>query len=194
MSKKDDWAEVDKHTFAGACVPEGDEDLSTAAYIEKHTEPAEPDDHEPLFEQDLMPEQEFSNISILVDGDFIEIPQVLGWKVLMRPRRTKTATDWGFELADKDSKQEAYANYVSQILAVGEGCFMARDQGGVDMSKFEKKPKVGDWVIHTPYSGYRIRMRGMTEVDYLIVMDDTEIHCVVNNPDDYYGVIDVSSR
>lgn len=179
-----------------------DENLSTAAYIKKHTEPASLDEttetnvekEEALFEQDLIPEQEFSNISILVVDDFIEIPQVLGWKVLMRPRRTKTATDWGFELADKDSKQEAYANYVSQILAIGEGCFMARDQGGVDMSKFEKKPKVGDWVIHTPYSGYRIRMRGMTEVDYLIVMDDTEIHCVVNNPDDYYGVIDVSSR
>lgn len=154
----------------------------------------EPKPYEDRIEQDLLPSIRFKPIKITVEGEPIEIPTVIGWKILMRPKRMKELTDWGFELSEGMQLQEAYAGYVSQILSIGEGCFQARDQGGVDMSKWEIKPQVGDWVIHTPYSGYRIRVRGMDEMDYLIVMDDTEIHCIVNNPEDYYGVIDVSSR
>jgi len=153
-----------------------------------------PKSGESLIEQDLVPNTRVEGIKVKVGDDMVEIPVPLGWKVVMRPKRAITETGWGFELGEKDKLQEAYATYVSQVLAIGEGCHKARDQGGVDMSKFKIKPQVGDWVIHTPYSGYRVRMRGMKEVDYLIVMDDTEIHCIINNPDDYFGVIDISTR
>ena len=116
------------------------------------------------------------------------IPIAVGWKVVVKPKPGKTMTDSGIDVSATIDAQE-HLVYIGELIAVGEAAFMTKTTGGLDMSKWTVRPAVGDMVIFTPYGGLRIRRRG--EKTPIILMNDTDIHGLVDDPDDFYSWIDV---
>lgn len=116
------------------------------------------------------------------------VPVAVGWKVIVRPKAAKTESDGGIDVSATAEAQE-HLVYLGELIEVGEAAFMTRTVGGLDMSKWKVRPQVGDNVIFSPYGGLRIRQSG--ESNPIILMNDTDIHAVIENPDDYYSWIDV---
>ena len=120
-------------------------------------------------------------------GKTNEIPLVMGWKVIVRPKSAKEMSEGGIVI-EAAADAEEHLVYVGQIVAIGEAAYKARTQGGIDMSKWKRVPVVDDWVIFSPYGGLNIRQRG--EKKPLRLMNDTDIHAIVNDPDAYFAWID----
>lgn len=123
-------------------------------------------------------------------SDFIPIP--VGWKVIIEPMKGKTQTDAGIDLSATVDAQE-HLVYIGRIRAMGEGAFMASTKGGIDMSAWERKPQDGDYVIYSPYGGIRIRRteRDGKDRPILLLMNDTDIHAIIDDPTKYYSWVDV---
>lgn len=102
-----------------------------------------------------------------IEADIPMIP--LGWRVLIRPYE---APDTVGEIAIPEEAQEAEAllTYVGQVVAMGSECYKAITRSGIDLSKVDPKPKVGDWVIYGAYGGTTIMTK--TGIKYLAMNDD----------------------
>ena len=120
------------------------------------------------------------------------IPIPLGWKVILKPKTGKTTTDSGIDISATADAEE-HLNYIGQILDMGEAAFMARTKSGIDMSKWEARPQIGDYVIYTPYSGMRIRRAGDSENKYILLCNDTDIQALIDDPEAYFSWIDVGN-
>lgn len=114
-------------------------------------------------------------------------PIAVGWKVIIKPRPGKPVSDGGIDLEATVDAQE-HLVYLGEIVEIGEAAFMTRTAGGLDMSKWKVRPQVGDNVIFPPYGGLRIRVRGAKQP--LILVNDTDIMAVIDDPDAYYSWID----
>jgi co-chaperonin GroES (HSP10) len=57
------------------------------------------------------------------------------------------------------------------------------------MSEWDVRPQVGDNVIFSPYGGLKLHRSG--DKKQLILMNDTDVHALVDSLDDYYSWIDV---
>ena len=75
-----------------------------------------------------------------------EVPMVLGWKVVVRPKEGKQTSEAGLDLSATTDSQE-HLTYLGELLAVGESAWTSRTQGGIDMSQWRVRPQVGDFVI-----------------------------------------------
>jgi co-chaperonin GroES (HSP10) len=75
-----------------------------------------------------------------------------------------------------------FASYVGHVAAVGEFAYTAVTKAGIDLAKCSSKPKVGDWVIFGKHAGEKFRTKDGT---LWVLMADTEVRGVINNPDDY---------
>lgn len=117
------------------------------------------------------------------------VPMALGWKVVVLPRKGKTESAGGIDIsAAADS--EAHLNYIGEIIDMGEAAFMARTKSGIDMSAWKRRPEIGDFVIYTPYAGMRIRRSGDGPLEWIILMNDTDIQAIIDDPYGYYSWID----
>ncbi len=116
------------------------------------------------------------------------IPIPVGWKVIVKPKEGKMTTDGGIDVSATVDAQN-HLVYLGTILAMGEAAFMTKTQGGLDLSKWDVRPQVGDNVIFSPYGGLRIHQRG--EKWPIILLNDTDIHALVDDTDDYYAWLDV---
>lgn len=117
------------------------------------------------------------------------VPIPLGWKVILKPKRGKTVSDGGIDISSTADAEE-HLQYIGQILDMGEAAFTACTKSGIDMSAWEARPQVGDYVIYTPYSGMRIRRVGESEESYILLLNDTDIQALIESPDSYYSWID----
>jgi co-chaperonin GroES (HSP10) len=117
-----------------------------------------------------------------------KIPLPVGWKVIVRPKKGKTTTEGGLDVSATVDAQE-HLVYLGEIVAVGEAAFMTKTAGGLNMSEWRVRPQVGDFCIFSPYGGLQIRPSG--EKQKLLLMNDTDIHAIVDDPDDYYSWVDV---
>lgn len=118
------------------------------------------------------------------------VPLPVGWKVIVNPKKGKLTSEGGIDVSATADAEE-HLNYIGEVVAVGEASFTARTKSGIDMSSWKVRPQVGDYVIYTPYSGMKVRRVG--DDDDLIVMNDTDIHCIIDDPDAYYSWIDVGN-
>ena len=116
------------------------------------------------------------------------IPIPVGWKVIIEPKKGKTMSAGGIDV-EATVEAQNHLVYLGTLVAVGEAAFITKTVGGLDMSSWKVRPEVGDNVIFSPYGGLQIRRSGTTQP--LILMNDTDIHAVVDNLDDYYAWIDV---
>lgn len=117
----------------------------------------------------------------------IKLPIPIGWKVLIRPKQAAKQSAGGIVFANETTEAEQSLVYVGQILAMGDAAFTAKTQGGISLSHI-RRPKVGDWVVFAPFAGQKMRVRG--DDSLLILMNDTELQGIVENPDDFYAWVD----
>lgn len=117
------------------------------------------------------------------------LPIMVGWKVLVEPKRGKEETESGLDISATVDAQE-HLVYIGKILEIGESAFTARTQGGIDMSEWRVRPQKGDSVIYQPYTGMRIRRKG-DNGKFLMLMNDTDIMAIIDDPDQYYSWIEV---
>jgi co-chaperonin GroES (HSP10) len=101
-----------------------------------------------------------------------EIPvQPVGWRLLVRPYKPKDT--WGDSellIADEALESEELLTCVGQVVAMGDQCFRAVTRSGIDLSKIEPKPQVGDWVMFGTYGGQKLTTK--TGTKYLMMNDD----------------------
>ncbi len=119
------------------------------------------------------------------------IPLPLGWKVIVKPKKALTTSEGGIDVSAA-ADAESHLTYTGEILAIGEAAFTARTKSGIDMSAWKVRPQVGDFVIHTPYAGMRIRRSGEKDEDYIILMNDTDIQALIDDVSDYYAWVDAA--
>lgn len=115
------------------------------------------------------------------------VPIPVGWKVIVEPKAGKTQSEGGIDVSATQDAQE-HLVYLGTIVAVGEAAFMTRTTGGLDMSQWKVRPAIGDNVIFSPYGGLKLSKSGGGT---LILMNDTDIHAVIDSLDDFYAWIDV---
>ncbi len=118
------------------------------------------------------------------------VPIALGWKVIIRPKEGKTLSAGGIDVSAA-SDAEAHLSYIGEVLALGEAAFTARTKSGIDMSAWKVRPQVGDWIIHTPYAGMRLRRTGAADEQWLILMNDTDVQAIIDDPGDFYSWVDI---
>ena len=111
----------------------------------------------------------------------VELPmQPVGWRVLIRPYKPKST--WGdseLVIADEALESEQLLTCIGQIVAMGDQCFKAVTRSGIDLSKIDPKPKVGDWVMYGTYGGQKLTTKQGTKY---LVMNDDGIMGVVQDP------------
>lgn len=117
----------------------------------------------------------------------VKLPIPMGWKVLVRPKQAPKQSTGGIVYASETTNAEQALVYVGQVLALGDAAFTATTQGGVKLSHM-RKPKVGDWVIYAPFAGQKIRVKG--DDSLLVLMNDTELQGIIENPEAYYAWVD----
>ena len=88
------------------------------------------------------------------------VPQPVGYRILIRPRASIEKTKGGIILTDTNRDSQSYLNSVGQVIAMGNECYSNRE-----------KPwcKVGDWVIFGRYAGARISVQ---KVKMVLLNDD----------------------
>ncbi len=100
-----------------------------------------------------------------------ELPVVpVGWRVLLRCYEVSKTTAGGLIVPDEVLESEELLSYVGQVVAMGSECYTAITRSGIDMSKIDPKPKVGDWIMYGTYGGQSIKTKAGTK--YLIMNDD----------------------
>lgn len=118
----------------------------------------------------------------------IKLPRPIGWKLLVRPRQAKKMSSGGIVLATETSESEEAMTFIGQVIAIGEAAFKATTQGGIEMDQFMTVPQLGDWVVYAPFAGQKMRVRGDDSI--FLLLNDTEIQGLVDNPEDYWSWID----
>lgn len=116
------------------------------------------------------------------------VPIPVGWKVIVEPKAGKTESEGGIDVSATQDAQE-HLVYLGTIVARGEAAFITKTVGGLDMSQWKVRPEVGDNVIFSPYGGLKLHRSG--DGPDLILMNDTDIHAVIDSLDDFYAWIDV---
>jgi co-chaperonin GroES (HSP10) len=117
-----------------------------------------------------------------------EIPIPLGWKVIIEPKKGKTVSEGGIDVSATRQAQE-HLVYMGTILAMGESAFTAETKGGINMNGWKVRPQVGDVVIYSPYGGMQLRPSGCS--NFLLLMNDTDIHAIIDDESSFYSWIDV---
>jgi len=120
----------------------------------------------------------------------LAVPIALGWKVIIKPKEGKQLSAGGIDItATQDA--ESHLSYIGQVIALGEAALTARTKSGIDMSQWKVRPQVGDWVIHTPYAGMRIRRTGAPKTEkWVVLMNDTDLQCIIDDPNEYFAWVD----
>lgn len=104
----------------------------------------------------------------------------VGWRVVIRPYvPPRTFGEQKIELAEETIESETLLTYVGQIVAMGSECYTAVSRSGIDLSKIEPKPKVGDWVMYGTYGGQSVKTKAGQK---FLVMNDDGIMAIVEDP------------
>lgn len=118
--------------------------------------------------------------------------RMVGWRILVKPKPSKHTSSGGIVLVDETQEAEEHLKYIGQVVDIGEAAMQTKTTGGIDMGQFQVRPKVGDWILFSPYSGFRIHYRSDDEDDkgILLVIKDTDVHGVFDSFEDteaYYS-------
>ena len=98
------------------------------------------------------------------------VPQPVGYRILIRPKGPVSKTKGGIYLPDKNKDTQSYLNSVGQVIAMGPECYSDRKQPWC---------KVGDWVLFGRYAGARISVQNVK----MVIVNDDEIIASLENPE-----------
>ena len=102
-----------------------------------------------------------------------QIPEPMGYKVLVAMPQAEEKTEGGILKASQTLKDEEVSNICGYVLKMGPDCYK-------DDKRFPSGAwcKVGDWVVFRAYSGTRMKMYGQ---EFRLINDDT-VEAVVEDP------------
>ena len=102
-----------------------------------------------------------------------QLPDPLGWKVLVAMPEAEEKTDGGIIKATQTIKDEEVSNMCGYVLKLGPDAYQ-------DKNRFPSGPwcQEGDWVVFRPYSGTRMKIYGK---EFRLINDDT-VEAVVEDP------------
>lgn len=99
------------------------------------------------------------------------LPEVLGWRLLLRPVAIRPKTKGGIVLPDIVKDDMLYLNTVARVLAVGPLAFKQED--------YEYQwVKVGDYVLYGKNAGKRISYKGVK----LVVIEERDLILKIESP------------
>ena len=112
------------------------------------------------------------------------LPQIPGYRLLIRPVPIRSKTKGGIILPDKAKDDMKYLTTVGRVLAVG-------DLSYEDENKFPKGPwcKPGDYVCYGKHTGAKFLYKGVR----LIMCYDDEITMVVDDPSNLDPMFNLSN-
>ena len=99
-----------------------------------------------------------------------DVPQPVGYRVLVRPRGVIEKTKGGIYLTDSNKETQSYLNSVGQVIAMGPECYSDR-----------KAPwcKVGDHVVFGRYAGAKVSVQNVK----MVIINDDEVLATLDNPE-----------
>ena len=99
-----------------------------------------------------------------------DVPQPVGYRILVRPRGVIEKTKGGIYLTDSNKETQSYLNSVGQVIAMGPECYSDR-----------KTPwcKVGDHVVFGRYAGAKVSVQNVK----MVIINDDEILATLDNPE-----------
>tara|TARA_R110000737_G_scaffold230910_1_gene244426 strand:+ start:172 stop:549 length:378 start_codon:yes stop_codon:yes gene_type:complete len=111
--------------------------------------------------------------SIEESSDKSQLPEPMGWRILVAMPEADKKTDGGIIKAQQTLDQEEVANICGYVLKMGDDCYQ-------DKKRFPSGPwcKKGDWIVFRAYSGTRLKLYGK---EFRIINDDT-VEAVVEDP------------
>lgn len=109
---------------------------------------------------------EFFTDPLVPDPD--NLPEPLGWSLLVRPYPMQTKTRSGLYMADETLDHMNYVANIARVVAVGPCCWSQNQHKNINGERFEWV-KVGDFVSYPRHVGNRKKFKG---VGYVTLMDD----------------------
>lgn len=104
--------------------------------------------------------------------------EVVGHRVLIKPKFQEGETDWGFALDVGDTfKRELGATDIGTVIAIGPNAWIDFKSLDADGNVIPGKPwcKVGDTVFFAKYSQKEIRLPNK---EVYFVVNDEDVQCV----------------
>jgi len=106
----------------------------------------------------------------------------LGWRLVIAPYEPENTSQGGILIAEQALESERLLTFCGKVVAVGEACYKAVTRSGLDMSLWERTPKVGDWVIYGTYGGQRVVTKGGAR---FVITNDDAVLAIVDGPQDF---------
>lgn len=113
-----------------------------------------------------------------------KLPKPTGYRILILPYTQPAKSKGGIMLTADTIQQEQLATTVGYVVAVGDDAYK-------DEKKFKTHwCKEGDYVLFGRYAGAKIMMQGEDNDNLpMRLLNDDEILAVIDNPNDYVGVL-----
>lgn len=121
--------------------------------------------------EDMTPEQEAQALQ--------DAPQPQLWRILIRPKSPRQVSRGGIVIASQAKDAESHLQYIGRVVAVGPLVGKSERYLDPETKASAYYIQVGDWVAYGRYAGQRLVHRGLR----LLVINDDEVLCLVENPD-----------
>jgi co-chaperonin GroES (HSP10) len=133
----------------------------------------------------------------LHDNDYItdpnikdpdNLPQPLGWNILVRPYPIEQVTKGGIILSVNDAEYTRNATNIARVVSVGPCCWNRSQHRDKDGNQFDWA-QVGDFIAYPRHVG---KMRNFKGVTYVVLADDEIIERLIDplvfTEDDHYSL------
>ena len=104
-----------------------------------------------------------------------QLPDPVGYRMLVRPYSGEKKTDGGIILTDETSEKIQMTTVCALVVKMGDLCYH-------DKEKFPKGPwcKLNEWIIFSRYAGSRFKIDG----GEVRVLNDDEVISTIADPND----------
>lgn len=112
----------------------------------------------------------------------IDMPDPVGWQLLVKPYKAETVSAGGIVLSDSVSNANKHMNIVGQVMKMGDLCY-----NDDRFKQGDRLPrafcKTGDWVLYALNVGTKFNMYDDNNRPVeLVLMNDDHIKAVVDDP------------
>lgn len=101
------------------------------------------------------------------------------WRVALQIPEPPKYSAGGIAMPEEFLDDYKYATFIGNVRAMGELCFKAKTNGGIDLAD-DPGFKIGDWVMVSKHTGQKFRMVDGT---LWIIFTDTQYISVVYQPE-----------
>lgn len=107
------------------------------------------------------------------------------WRIVLAPYVAKH--EGLIQMPEIIEQAEQVACSLGRIIQLGFFAFKSKTAAGLDLALEPHIPTVGKYVLHEPYAGIRVRLRGKNRT--LRIINETDILMVVDDPEEIRGYL-----